>query len=121
MMVGRIIEVLKKLPLIQVAKRERKYIEIGARETAEVLAKNAPKTKELLKKVPWARVAKEVAKEVALTAREKLVDDLLKNEDLTFQEKLEALEQMKKKGIISEEEYKMARQALMQTFPSHKL
>lgn len=117
MMVGRIIEVLKKLPLIQVAKRERKYIEIGARETVKVTAKNVPKIKGLLKKVPWARVAKEVA----LTAREKLVDDLLKNEDLTFQEKLEALEQMKKEGIISEEEYKMARQALMQTFPSHKL
>jgi len=28
---------------------------------------------------------------------------------------------MKKEGKISEEEYKMARQALMQTFPSHKV
>lgn len=76
---------------------------------------------EILKKVPWKTVAKEAGKYVAVEAGKKFVNDLLKDEDLTFQEKLEALEQMKKEGKISEEEYKMARQALMQSFPSHKV
>ena len=76
---------------------------------------------EILKKVPWKTVAKEAGKYVAVEAGKKFVNDLLKDGDLTFQEKLEALEQMKKEGEISEEEYKMARQALMQSFPSHKV
>ena len=74
-----------------------------------------------IKKVPWGTVAKEAGKYVAVETGKKIVNDLLKDKDLTFQKKLEVLEQMKKEGKISEEEYKIARQALMQSFPSHKV
>lgn len=76
---------------------------------------------EIIEKVPWRTVAKEAGKYVAGEVGKKLVNDLLEDKDLTFQEKLDALEQMKREGKISEEEYKVARQSLVQSFPSHKV
>jgi len=73
------------------------------------------------KKVPWWKVAASAAATAAAVAiGNKLVDKILSEKDLTFDEKLDRLNKVQSEGKITKEEWHKGRDALMTAYPSQR-
>jgi len=73
------------------------------------------------KKVPWWKILLMTLGAAAATAiGKKLVDKILQDKDLTFEEKLERLEKLKSSGKINDEEYEAGRKSLFEKYSQQK-
>jgi hypothetical protein len=72
-------------------------------------------------KIPWFRTAAYATATLAVTAAaQALIDKILKNNELLFDDKLNRLEQLKASGKISNEECAAGRKSLFETYSQHK-